>query len=105
MGATMTSGSSDTDTVLATARLARLEVGPDEAERLGAQFQRILAAFESLSTLDVEGVEAMTGPCELTDVVREDRPRPSLPPEEALRNAPATVDDHYSVPKTVGGDP
>jgi len=90
------------ETVLRTARLARLELAPGEAERLGGQFARILDAFRVLTTLDVEGVPPMTGPTALSDVKREDRARPSLPLEEALANAPARIDAYYSVPKTVG---
>ena len=97
-------GQSETETVLRTAELARLAIEPDEAERLGEQFARILAAFEAISRLDVSGVEPMTRATRLVDVKREDRPQPSLPLDEALRNAPRRIESYYGVPKTIGGE-
>ena len=91
--------------VLKTARLARIELSPEEAGRLGPQFARILSAFEVISRLDLSGVEPMTSATDLADVLRDDAPRPSLPIERALANAPERIEDYYSVPKTVGGQP
>jgi aspartyl-tRNA(Asn)/glutamyl-tRNA(Gln) amidotransferase subunit C len=90
--------------VLHIARLARLAIDPAREAEVSAQFARILGAFQALSTLDVEGVEPMTRPTDFTDVLREDRERPSLSVEAALANAPARIDTFYSVPKTIGGD-
>lgn len=87
-----------------TARLARLSISDTEARELGAQFERILSAFEAISRLDVSGVEPMTGPTEITDVKRDDVAVPSLSVDQALSNAPVRDGDFYSVPKTVGGD-
>ena len=74
-------------------------------ERFGGQFARILEAFRSLAELDVNGVEPMRGPTELTDVMREDSVGSSLPRAELLANAPACRDGFYSVPKTIVGEP
>jgi aspartyl-tRNA(Asn)/glutamyl-tRNA(Gln) amidotransferase subunit C len=92
------------DTVRRIAALARLSIDEEEVRALGADFARILAHFESLAALDVEGVEPTAGATDVADVLRKDRPRPSLPPDAVLANAPERVDDFYSVPKTVGGD-
>ena len=98
-----------TDTVRKIAELARLELSDDEAKGLAAQFASILEQFRVLETLDVSGVEAMTGAGPAArgtgDVLREDLPAPSLPAEEMLRNAPAHTSEFYVVPKTVGGEP
>ncbi len=85
------------------ARLARLELEPGEVERLAGSFERILEAFAGLRELDVGGLAPMTGPCERTDVLRADEPRPGLPPDELLRRAPERVDGFFGVPKTVRG--
>ncbi len=95
---------SDVETVRRTAALARLEITDEEAERLGPQFARILAAFRVLASLDVEGAEAMTHASGEESVLRADEERPSLPVDAALSNAPRRVDDFYGVPKTIGGD-
>jgi len=86
------------ETVLSTARLAGLDLEPEEAGRLGAQLARILEAFRILAVVDTEGVEPMTGPAELSDVLREDEPRPSLPPAALLDSAPERIGDFYGVP-------
>lgn len=86
------------------ARLARLAIEPAERRELGAQFARILENFKTIAGLDVEGVEPMTRPTDFTDVLRDDRERPSLTVDEALANAPARIDSFFSVPKTIGGD-
>lgn len=93
----------DLDTVRKTAHLARLDIGDAELAKLAGQFARILEAFQSIAKLEVEGVEPMTGPTDLADVVRADRPRPSLERESVLENAPARSGEYYSVPKTIAG--
>jgi len=93
-----------TATVRKIAELARLDLTEEEAKGLAAQFASILEQFKVLETLDVSGVEAMTGANRAGDVVREDLPVPSLPAEEMLRNAPAHTAEFYIVPKTVGGE-
>ncbi len=95
---------SETETVRKTAELARLALNEAEMPKFAAQFARILDAFQAISKLDVEGVEPMTGAADLTDVMREDRPKPSLERDAALANAPSRAGDYYSVPKTIGGD-
>jgi aspartyl-tRNA(Asn)/glutamyl-tRNA(Gln) amidotransferase subunit C len=86
------------------ASLARLEVREDEAQALATQFERILGQFQVLATLDVSGVEEGESPIRPAEQRRADLPRPSLPVEQALANAPARVEDFYRVPKTVGGE-
>jgi aspartyl-tRNA(Asn)/glutamyl-tRNA(Gln) amidotransferase subunit C len=94
---------SEIESVRKTAALARLSLGEAEMAALGGQFARILDAFQSLTQLDVDGVEPMTGATELRDVAREDRPRPSLARDAVLANAPARAGEFFSVPKTIGG--
>lgn len=92
------------ETVRRIAALARLEVGAAEARDLAQQFERILAQFRVLSRLDVSGVEEGAGPPHSADQRRADLPRPSLPLEQVLAQAPARVEGFYRVPKTVGGE-
>ena len=94
----------DLSPVLDAAALARLEVGPDEARKLGPQLAAILAHFQVLAELDVEGVEPTTGAADLADVTRADEPRPSPPREVLLENAPDRREGFYGVPKTIGGE-
>jgi aspartyl-tRNA(Asn)/glutamyl-tRNA(Gln) amidotransferase subunit C len=91
------------ETVRKVAQLARLDLAVEEEDALAGQFATILEHFQVLARLDVSGVEAMVGGSRASDVFREDTPRPSLPVEDMLRNAPAHTTEFYVVPKTVGG--
>ena len=86
--------------VLHVAALARLELTEDEVERFTEQLGAILEAVGKVSELDLEGVEPLSHPLDLVNVWAEDEPRPSLPVDEALANAPADEDSHFRVPPT-----
>ena len=93
------------DLLRKTADLARLELTDEEARALAPQFDAILAHFEILAGIDVEGVPPTLGASDLTDVRREDSPRESGPFEALLSNAPDRHGEFYGVPKTVGDEP
>jgi len=80
------------------AALAHLSVSPDEEERLAKELSAILTYVEKLKELDTEGVPP-TAAAQTADAFREDVVRPSLTPEQALKNAPAVVLTAFSVPK------
>ena len=84
--------------ILHVARLARLELREDEVERLGAQLNDILAAVSKVSELDLDDVPPTSHPLDLANVWADDEPRPSLPVDEALANAPAREGDSFRVP-------
>jgi aspartyl-tRNA(Asn)/glutamyl-tRNA(Gln) amidotransferase subunit C len=83
------------------AHLARLQLTPDEEKKLGAQLDGILGYIEKLKELDVAGVEPTAHAVPLVNVTRPDQIRPSLPHDEALRNAPAQANGLFMVPKIV----
>ncbi len=97
-------GDQGVETVRRMAELARLDIGEEEARKLGRQFKSILEHFQVLSQLSVEGVEPMVGATGAVNVLRDDVPVPSFPPDRMLAGAPARVGDFYRVPKTVGGE-
>jgi len=84
--------------VLHVARLARLELSDEEVERLGGQLNAILEAVGKVAELDLAGVEPTAHPLDLVNVWAEDEPRPSLPVEEALENAPEREGNFFRVP-------
>jgi aspartyl-tRNA(Asn)/glutamyl-tRNA(Gln) amidotransferase subunit C len=94
----------DEEVVRRAAHLVRIDVPEGELPAVAAQFGRILQAFRALQTVDVTGVEPLTGATTLLDVVRADRVAASLSPDEALANAPQREGDFFGVPKTVGGE-
>jgi aspartyl-tRNA(Asn)/glutamyl-tRNA(Gln) amidotransferase subunit C len=88
--------------VLHVAALARLEIPEDQVDQVRDQLGAILEAVGKVSELDLAVVEPMTHPLDLVNEWAEDEPRPSLPREEALANAPDPIDGAFRVP-AVGG--
>jgi aspartyl-tRNA(Asn)/glutamyl-tRNA(Gln) amidotransferase subunit C len=83
------------------AHLARIALSPEEEQKLGAQLGNILGYIEKLNQADVSGVEPTAHAFPLVNVTRADVTRPSMPNEEALRNAPAKANGLFIVPKIV----
>jgi aspartyl-tRNA(Asn)/glutamyl-tRNA(Gln) amidotransferase subunit C len=88
--------------VLHVADLARLALTEEEIERLGDQLGAILEAVGKVSELDLSGVEPTSHPLELMNVWAADEPRPSLPLEDALANAPEREESFFRVPPMSG---
>jgi aspartyl-tRNA(Asn)/glutamyl-tRNA(Gln) amidotransferase subunit C len=86
------------DDVVHVARLARLALTDEELDRFAGQLDAILEAVGKVSELDLTGVEPTLHPLELSNVWAEDEPRPSLPAEDALANAPEVEDNAFRVP-------
>jgi aspartyl-tRNA(Asn)/glutamyl-tRNA(Gln) amidotransferase subunit C len=84
--------------VLHVARLARLEIPEDEIETVRGQLSAILEAVGKVGELDLSGVEPTSHPLDVVNAWGDDEPRPSLPREEALANAPDPADGLFRVP-------
>ena len=83
------------------AHLARMRLSPEEEERFGAQLGQVLGYIEKLKQLDVTGVEPTAHAVPMVNVTRPDEIQPSLPHEDAMRNAPAQANGLFMVPKIV----
>jgi aspartyl-tRNA(Asn)/glutamyl-tRNA(Gln) amidotransferase subunit C len=83
------------------AHLARLELTADEEKKLSTQLGQILGYIEKLRELDVTNVEPTAHAVPMVNVTRADEIRPSLPHDEALRNAPKQSGGLFVVPKVV----
>jgi aspartyl-tRNA(Asn)/glutamyl-tRNA(Gln) amidotransferase subunit C len=88
----------DRDQVLHVAKLARLKVTDDEVDRMAEELSKILEHVETMNELDLEGVKPTSHVVDLTNVLREDVPRPGLPREKALEQAPDAADGGFRVP-------
>lgn len=98
-------GALDDRSLAAEARLARLSVPAERRAAVLADRERILAAFESLQTVDVEGVEPLHQPLVGEGAERDTRrDAPEVSPalaDRLLANGPVVTDGHFQVPKTV----
>ena len=91
----------DAATVRRIAHLARIAVADEEVEHVRGEINAVLAFVEQLAEVDVSGVEPMTSvtPMEMkkrADVVTDGGIR-----DDVLKNAPATEDGFFLVPKVV----
>ena len=84
-----------------TAHLARLQLTAEEEQKFGAQLSHVLGYIEKLKELDVSQVEPTAHAVALANVTRPDELLPGLSNEDALRNAPATANGLFMVPKIV----
>ena len=83
------------------ANLARLELTDEELENLTKQLDGILTYMNKLNELDTEGIEPLSHVLPLKNVYRDDKVAPSLPVEEALKNAPDREGGFFKVPKVI----
>jgi aspartyl-tRNA(Asn)/glutamyl-tRNA(Gln) amidotransferase subunit C len=83
------------------ARLARLLLSPADKERMRRELDGILSYIDKLRALDTEGVEPTAYAVPMTNVMREDLPRPSFPRDEMLANAPDRSGELFRVPKII----
>lgn len=90
------------DAVAKVARLARLDVTPDDIARLTTQLDGMLEHFADIDALDLADVEPMTQPYPLVNVMRDDVVAPSLDRDEVLAAAPAAEDGRFRVPPIIG---
>ena len=82
-------------------KLARIDLTPEEKERIAPQMAEILKYVKQLKELDVECVKPTAHAVPLTNVMREDAVGKSLSHEDALRNAPQKANGLFVVPKIV----
>jgi aspartyl-tRNA(Asn)/glutamyl-tRNA(Gln) amidotransferase subunit C len=88
----------DREQVLHVARLARLRLSDEEVETMAHELSSILGHIERISELDLQGVPPTTHVVEVANALRPDEPKPSLPREVVLEQAPATQDGGFLVP-------
>jgi aspartyl-tRNA(Asn)/glutamyl-tRNA(Gln) amidotransferase subunit C len=91
----------DTTTVRRIAHLARIAVADDEVEHLKNELNGILAFVELLQEVNVEGVEPMTSVTPMAMKKREDVVNDGGIADDIVKNAPATEDHFFLVPKVV----
>jgi aspartyl-tRNA(Asn)/glutamyl-tRNA(Gln) amidotransferase subunit C len=81
------------------ARLARLELTPEERDRLRAQLGVILEHAAKVGEVATADVPPTAYAIPRANVLRPDEPTPSLGAEAVLANAPDREDDRFRVPR------
>ena len=88
--------------VLKMAKLARLEMTPEELEKMTGSLNQLVAYMDMLKGLDLKNVEPMLSVDASARPLREDEVKPGLDKEKVFRNAPQVNLDHFSIPKVIG---
>lgn len=91
----------DQATVKRVARLARIKVKDEDVPRLAGELNAILAFVEQLNEVDVTGVEPLTSVVAVKMKMRDDTVTDGGIPKDVTKNAPASEDDFFMVPKVV----
>jgi len=91
----------DADTVRRIAHLARVAVAEEEVGPLRDELNAILGFVEQLREVNVEGVEPMTSVTPMAMKKRADIVTDGGIRDDVLKNAPATEDGFFLVPKVV----
>jgi aspartyl-tRNA(Asn)/glutamyl-tRNA(Gln) amidotransferase subunit C len=81
--------------------LAHIELSEKEKTLFTDQFNEILEYFKKIDEVDTEGVEPTYHVLDLENVSRTDKTKPSLPIEEALRNAPKKDKKFIKAPRII----
>ncbi|CAM5636091.1 Glutamyl-tRNA(Gln) amidotransferase subunit C [Mycolicibacterium aubagnense] len=91
----------DIQTVKRVARLARIAVSDEDAERMTGELNTILGFVEQLNEVDVSGVEPMTSVTPMAMRKRADVVTDGNKAADIVANAPATEENFFLVPKVV----
>ena len=91
----------DKETIKHVAHLARIELQPNELEKLSGELQAIIGFIDQLSSLNIDQVKPASHILPISNVLRDDLPHLSLSSDQALKNAPSKKGNFFSVPKII----
>jgi aspartyl-tRNA(Asn)/glutamyl-tRNA(Gln) amidotransferase subunit C len=91
----------DIATVKRVARLARIAVSEEDAERMTGELNTILGFVEQLNEVDVSGVEPMTSVTPMAMKERQDAVTDGGKANDIIANAPERTENFFLVPKVV----
>ena len=89
------------DEVRHVAKLARLRLSDERLEQYRKELSSVLDHIARLESIDVDGVEPMAHPGDLTNRLDDDEPVDSLSAEQVLAMAPAVEPPFIAVPKVL----
>ena len=91
----------DLATVKRVARLARIAVSEEDAERMTGELNAILGFVAQLDEVNVDGIEPLTSIIPMALRRREDAVTDGAKAEDIIANAPASEENFFVVPKVV----
>lgn len=91
----------DKTTVEYTAKLARMKLNSDEITSLSSQLSGILKYVEKLNEVKTDDIQPTSHVLPLKNIYRQDKVKPSLKSEDALKNAPQKEGGFFKVPRII----
>ncbi len=85
------------------ANLARIRIQDDEKEEFYKHLEGVISFADQLNEVNCDAVEPLSFIADQKNVFRKDVHKPSLSVKEALKNAPSSESNYFSVPKSIGG--
>jgi aspartyl-tRNA(Asn)/glutamyl-tRNA(Gln) amidotransferase subunit C len=89
------------DDVRRLARLARIEIEPEESHAVLERLNQVLALVEEIRRVDTHGIEPMAHAVEVSQRLRPDEVREPQRRDAYQSVAPAVQDGLYLVPKVI----
>ncbi len=86
-----------TEEVLKIAKLARIEIKPEEIEKFQKGLSSVLDYVADLEKVDTEGLDIVSSVTGLENVLRPDTAVLADNREEIMSNSPETKDGYYKV--------
>lgn len=90
------------DEVSRVAELARIDLTPQETERLAGELDVIVDAVAQISSVASKDIPPTSNPQALVNVFREDVPEAPMSIEDVMEGAPAHEDGRFAVPQILG---
>ena len=81
------------------ARLARLDLAPEELDQLAGQLDAIAGHVARVAEVAADDIPPTSHSVPVTNIFRDDELRPGLTPQAALAAAPDTEDGRFRVPR------
>lgn len=90
------------DEVARVAALARIDLRPEEVDRLAGELDVIVESIARVREVATPDVPATSHPLPMTNVFRDDVPQQALPVDDVLAAAPEAEDGRFAVPQILG---
>lgn len=91
----------DLDLILRLENLCKLNLTDDERKIISSDLEEILDMVSKLDEVDLSDVKPLRHMSEVANRLRDDEVKPSLPREDALKNAPSSEKGYFKVPKVL----
>ena len=89
------------ETTKKIAQLAKLSFSEEELEDIQHDLSQMIGFVEKLNEIDTMGVQPLTHISNVENRLREDEVKGSIAAEDALKNAPSSLDQFFTVPKVI----